>query len=219
MAQWPPLPLSDRRSTRAIRTVTTIRPPKVRSRTPGREAQNAVDEVVKRVRVPGGAERRLASGCRSTPGRLAKQSGGRGPDTGVEPSFESARRRVSRVRSWNPRRTGDMACTKPTSAGYWTLVYWVAKKKPKPTTARRAPRWARLAEQTDGGAGPPKNGVAVKKILELVLCILHPIAVVLIWINLLSRSDLGLIAKLAWALAAIVPFVPFVYVLTGNDFI
>jgi hypothetical protein len=59
----------------------------------------------------------------------------------------------------------------------------------------------------------------VKKILELVLCILHPIAVVLIWINLALRSDLGLIAKVTWAVASIVPFVPFVYVLTGNDFI
>jgi hypothetical protein len=59
----------------------------------------------------------------------------------------------------------------------------------------------------------------VKKLLELLLCILHPIAVVLIWINLVFRSDLGLIARLTWAIAAIVPFVPFVYVLTGNDFL
>lgn len=59
----------------------------------------------------------------------------------------------------------------------------------------------------------------MKKVLELVLCILHPIAVVLIWINLLFRSDLGLIGKLAWGIAAIVPFVPFLYVLTGNDFL
>jgi hypothetical protein len=59
----------------------------------------------------------------------------------------------------------------------------------------------------------------MKKVLELVLCILHPIAVVLIWINLALRSDLGLLAKLTWAIAAIVPFVPFVYVLTGNDFL
>ena len=59
----------------------------------------------------------------------------------------------------------------------------------------------------------------MKKIVGLLLCILHPIAVVLIWINLLSRSDLGLIAKLTWAIVAMVPFVPFVYVLTGNDFI
>ncbi len=59
----------------------------------------------------------------------------------------------------------------------------------------------------------------MKKFVEFVLCILHPVAVVLIWINLLTRGDLGLIAKLTWAVAAIVPFVPFVYVLTGNDFI
>jgi hypothetical protein len=59
----------------------------------------------------------------------------------------------------------------------------------------------------------------VKKVLELLLCILHPIAVVFIWVNLALRRDLGLIAKLTWAIAAIVPFVPFVYVLTGNDFI
>jgi hypothetical protein len=59
----------------------------------------------------------------------------------------------------------------------------------------------------------------VKKLLEIILCILHPIAVVLIWINLLFRSDIGIIAKLTWAIVVIIPFVPFVYVLTGNDFI
>ncbi len=64
-----------------------------------------------------------------------------------------------------------------------------------------------------------RNGAAVKKLLELVLCVLHPIAVVLIWINLALRRDIGLIAKLTWGVTAIVPLVPFVYVLTGNDFI
>jgi hypothetical protein len=59
----------------------------------------------------------------------------------------------------------------------------------------------------------------MKKLLEFVLCILHPIAVILIWINLAIRSDLGLIAKLAWGIAVIVPFVPFLYLFTGNDFI
>ncbi len=59
----------------------------------------------------------------------------------------------------------------------------------------------------------------MKKILELLLCILHPIAVLLIWINLVTRGDMGLIARIAWAIAVIVPFVPFLYVLTGNDFI
>jgi hypothetical protein len=59
----------------------------------------------------------------------------------------------------------------------------------------------------------------MKKVVELLLCILHPVAVVLIWINLATRSDLELMPKLAWGVAALVPIVPFVYVLTGNDFI
>jgi hypothetical protein len=57
----------------------------------------------------------------------------------------------------------------------------------------------------------------MKKILELILCILHPIAVVLIWVRLIGRSDLRLIGRLAWAIAVIVPFVPFLYVLSGNN--
>jgi hypothetical protein len=59
----------------------------------------------------------------------------------------------------------------------------------------------------------------MKKVLELILCILHPIAVVLIWLDLLFREDIGMIAKLTWGLTALVPLVPFVYVLTGNDFL
>jgi hypothetical protein len=59
----------------------------------------------------------------------------------------------------------------------------------------------------------------MKKLLELLLCILHPLAVILIWVDLLGRSDLGFVAKFTWAVAALVPFVPFVYVLTGNDFL
>jgi len=60
----------------------------------------------------------------------------------------------------------------------------------------------------------------LKKLIELLLCILHPVAVVLIWISLLlGRGHGGLIARLAWGVAVIVPFVPFLYVLTGNDFL
>ena len=59
----------------------------------------------------------------------------------------------------------------------------------------------------------------MKKILELVCCILHPIAVVLIWIDLIGRSDIGIIAKLTWGITCIIPVVPFIYVLTGNDFL
>jgi hypothetical protein len=57
----------------------------------------------------------------------------------------------------------------------------------------------------------------MKKLLELILCVLHPIAVILIWIRLIGRSDLSLLGRVAWAVAAIVPFVPFLYVLTGNE--
>jgi hypothetical protein len=57
----------------------------------------------------------------------------------------------------------------------------------------------------------------MKKVVELLLCFLHPIAVILMWINLLSRSDLSTVAKLAWAIFGLIPLVPFLYVLTGGD--
>lgn len=57
----------------------------------------------------------------------------------------------------------------------------------------------------------------MKKILELLVCFLHPVAVVLIWIDLLTRRDIGDVAKLAWGIFALVPLVPFLYVLTGGD--
>ena len=57
----------------------------------------------------------------------------------------------------------------------------------------------------------------LKKIIELLICFLHPLAVILIWINLALRTDIGVGAKIAWALFSIIPLVPFVYVLTGND--
>jgi hypothetical protein len=57
----------------------------------------------------------------------------------------------------------------------------------------------------------------MKKLLELLVCLIHPLAVILIWINLVGRRDLTLVGKLAWALFALVPFVPFLYVLTGGD--
>ena len=57
----------------------------------------------------------------------------------------------------------------------------------------------------------------MKKLLEILVCFLHTLAVVLAWINLAGRSDLTGIQKLAWAVFMIVPVVPFVYVLTGGD--
>ena len=58
-----------------------------------------------------------------------------------------------------------------------------------------------------------------RKILELLVCLLHPVAVVLIWIELLQRDDIGTFRKIVWALAVMIPIVPFFYVLLGNDFL
>ena len=68
----------------------------------------------------------------------------------------------------------------------------------------------------NSGGACPKFGT-MKKLVELLLCFLHPLAVVLIWIDLLSRTDISGGAKLAWAIFAIIPLVPFIYVLTGGD--
>jgi NADH:ubiquinone oxidoreductase subunit 3 (subunit A) len=57
----------------------------------------------------------------------------------------------------------------------------------------------------------------MKKLVELLICILHPLAVVLMWINLAVRTDLGIVAKLAWAIFGLIPLVPFLYVLTGGE--
>jgi hypothetical protein len=57
----------------------------------------------------------------------------------------------------------------------------------------------------------------MKKLFELLVCFLHPLAVVLMWIDLASRRDMGGGAKLAWALLGLIPLVPFAYVLTGGD--
>ena len=58
----------------------------------------------------------------------------------------------------------------------------------------------------------------MKKLIELLICIfLHPVAVVLMWIDLAARSDASGFAKVCWAILALIPLVPFVYVLTGND--
>ena len=57
----------------------------------------------------------------------------------------------------------------------------------------------------------------MKLLVELLLCILHPLAVVLMWINLAGRRDLGTGAKIVWAIFGLIPLVPFLYVLTGGD--
>jgi hypothetical protein len=66
---------------------------------------------------------------------------------------------------------------------------------------------------------PQRSGYvqAMKKILELLVCFLHPVAVVLMWIDLATRRNIGGGAKLAWAVFGLVPLVPFLYVLTGGE--
>ena len=59
----------------------------------------------------------------------------------------------------------------------------------------------------------------MKKLLELVLCFVHPIAVILMWLNLAGRRDLTGAHKLAWGLFGLIPLVPFLYVLIGGDLI
>ena len=58
---------------------------------------------------------------------------------------------------------------------------------------------------------------AVKKLLELLVCLIHPVAVILMWINLAGRTDLTADSKLAWGIFGLIPLVPFLYVLTGGN--
>jgi hypothetical protein len=57
----------------------------------------------------------------------------------------------------------------------------------------------------------------MKKVLELLLCLIHPVAVILMWINLAGRGDLTGLQKLVWAIFGLIPLVPVLYVLTGGD--
>lgn len=57
----------------------------------------------------------------------------------------------------------------------------------------------------------------MKKLLEFLVCFLHPLAVVLMWLNLAGRSDLSSGEKLVWAVFGLIPLVPFLYVLVGGD--
>ena len=57
----------------------------------------------------------------------------------------------------------------------------------------------------------------MKKVLELLVCLIHPVAVILMWINLAGRSDLTGLEKVVWAVFGLIPLVPFLYVLVGGD--
>jgi len=57
----------------------------------------------------------------------------------------------------------------------------------------------------------------MKILVELLLCFLYPIAVILMWINLAGRRDIGGGKKLVWAIFGLIPLVPFLYVLVSGD--
>jgi hypothetical protein len=57
----------------------------------------------------------------------------------------------------------------------------------------------------------------MKKLFELLVCFLHPVAVILMWVDLATRTDMGRGAKLVWAIFGLIPLVPFLYVLTSGD--
>ena len=57
----------------------------------------------------------------------------------------------------------------------------------------------------------------MKKLLELLVCLLHPVAVILMWINLAIRTDLTTLEKVVWGIFGLIPLVPFLYVLVGGD--
>ncbi len=57
----------------------------------------------------------------------------------------------------------------------------------------------------------------MKKLFELLVCLIHPVAVILMWINLAGRSDLTGLEKVVWAVFGLIPLVPFLYVLVGGD--
>lgn len=58
----------------------------------------------------------------------------------------------------------------------------------------------------------------MKIILEiLVAAILHPIAVILMWINLAGRSDLNSLQKAVWAVVGLIWGIgPILYMLVGE---
>ncbi|HZS86260.1 MAG TPA: hypothetical protein VFE42_02065 [Chloroflexota bacterium] len=58
----------------------------------------------------------------------------------------------------------------------------------------------------------------MKLLLEIIIAIfLHPIAVVLAWLNILSRDDLGFLSKLIWAIVSVLWGIgPILYILIGG---
>jgi hypothetical protein len=58
----------------------------------------------------------------------------------------------------------------------------------------------------------------MKIVIEILIAIvLHPIAVILVWLDLLGRSDIGRTKKVLWAVVALVWGIgPILYILVGD---
>ena len=58
----------------------------------------------------------------------------------------------------------------------------------------------------------------MKLLLQFIVAlILHPIAAVLAWINILSRNDMGSVSKVVWAIVCVVWGIgPILYILVGG---
>ena len=57
----------------------------------------------------------------------------------------------------------------------------------------------------------------MKLVLEILLAIiLHPVATILTWVNLLGRSDIRGGRKFIWAIIALFPIGPILYILVGD---
>jgi hypothetical protein len=63
-----------------------------------------------------------------------------------------------------------------------------------------------------------ENVQAMKLVVELLLAlILHPVAVILMWINLAGRTDIGRGAKVLWAILGLLWGIgPILYILVGD---
>jgi hypothetical protein len=57
----------------------------------------------------------------------------------------------------------------------------------------------------------------MKKFLEIIVCIVHPVAVVLAWADLLRRKDIARSSKILWAIFVTIPIVPVLYVLFSGE--
>ena len=57
----------------------------------------------------------------------------------------------------------------------------------------------------------------MKLMLEIALAVvMHPVALVLSWINIAGRTDLSTLQKILWAVISVVPIGPILYILVGG---